>query len=187
MAEIDVCLCALALAMLVIEVGYAAVYDLRTSRIPNRLVLYVVITWFVWASSTTPSIDARIGIVDPCFGILSACVVFIFGFAFTAIFESITGDFGMGGGDVKLLSAIALFLGIDQVFVILLIACVAFVLQSVISMAKSYSRLYCANALGDGDKFNKCNVVEYLQIRMPFGPYICLGTFIVISMHAIGL
>ena len=93
--------CLLALAMLLIAAGWQ---DLQTMRIPNRLPAAIMAAFAVWAVAgwTLGSVSvADLGATSVC-----AAVVFAVGGLVFA-----TGS--MGGGDVKLLTAVTLFAGPD--------------------------------------------------------------------------
>ncbi len=81
---------------------YAGIGDLRTMRIPNRLILLLAVTYFV----AVPL--AGLTLSDVLWAAAGAAFVFLLGFlAFSRGW--------MGGGDVKLLAVAALWLGAGNV------------------------------------------------------------------------
>lgn len=80
--------------------SFAAVNDLLTMTIPNRISLILIVAFFC----VLPL--AGHGVETLASGILGAATVFAVGFALFALNT-------MGGGDVKLLSASALWFGFD--------------------------------------------------------------------------
>lgn len=90
-----------------VAVAWAAVGDLRSFRIPNKLVLLVVGFYPAYLLASPQPVDWLAGLI-------TAAVVFFVGF-----FAFSRGL--IGGGDVKLLSAVALWAGPQQVFPILLL------------------------------------------------------------------
>jgi leader peptidase (prepilin peptidase)/N-methyltransferase len=98
-----------------------------------------------------------------------------------------------GGGDVKLLAALGLFLGVEKGLLCLLVACVVSIL---FMMARCMSRrirtyiterkLVYANELTSEEieetlqpiRCTSKRVAGFLQDTMPFAPFICLGFFV---------
>ena len=79
----------------------ATVSDITTMRIPNKLVLTLLGGYLVMVSFSEMTTSDVVG------GLVAACAVFCLGFmAFACGW--------MGGGDVKLMSATALWLGLPQ-------------------------------------------------------------------------
>ena len=81
---------------------WAAVTDLRSYLIPNRIVLAIVALYPIyWLAGYMGGIP-----VDWSGGVLGAALVFALGFAFFSIGV-------VGGGDVKLAAAVALWTGLN--------------------------------------------------------------------------
>lgn len=128
----------------------ASVTDIRSRTIPNRLVLLIVALWFVWRC-----VSVSIGYAQPAAVVEDALGALLFGvvlLAFVVVSERASGRFMMGGGDVKLLAAVSLFLGVRLVLVALLAACVV-------------SLVFAAARLKRG---------------IPFAPCIMCGTFLAV-------
>lgn len=104
-----------------VAVAWAAVGDLRSFRIPNRLILLVV--GFYPAHLLASPIP-----VDWLAGLICGAVVFFAGF-----FAFSRGI--IGGGDVKLLAAVALWAGPTLVFPVLLLTMVSGGLLALIFLA----------------------------------------------------
>ena len=99
----------------------ASVTDIRERKIPNWLVASIVGLWLVWRTALI-----ALGAVEPVSlaGSFGGAIVFAAGLLIvTAIAERLTGKFMMGGGDIKLLAAVALFLGFNGILVALFVAC----------------------------------------------------------------
>jgi len=101
------------LAGLAIAVLYAAFTDIRSRKITNRLTLAVAAgaPLFWWASGLAPwpGIALQLGL---------AAAMFAFGALMFALRQ-------MGGGDVKLLTAIALWLPPSSFLILMLMICIA--------------------------------------------------------------
>lgn len=100
----------------------ASVTDIRNRTIPNRLVLAVVAVWLLWRCASM-----AIGCAQPSDAVGDVLGALLFGgglLAFVMVSERVSGRFMMGGGDVKLLAAVSLFLGLHLALVALLAACV---------------------------------------------------------------
>lgn len=100
---------------------YLAVKDIRERRVPNKVLLFLVALWVVWR--------AVLAIVDPR---TLATSVFQLGFALVAlsglvavgaIYERLRKKPAMGGGDVKLIAVLALYLGMEGLAVCVIVAC----------------------------------------------------------------
>ncbi len=122
-----------------------AVRDARTLTIENRSVLLLVGLWALWrialgAEAVVNGYDFLIAMVEAApltqvslsDGILGAIVLGGGLLVFTVLWEAATKKAAMGGGDIKLLAAMGLFLGIAGGLVALAIACVVFAIANMI-------------------------------------------------------
>ncbi len=99
----------------------ASATDIRSRTIPNRLVLAVAALWLLWRCAYLALGCAQLS--DIAGDVLGAL---LFGgglLVFVLVSERMSGHFMMGGGDVKLLAAVSLFLGLRLALVALLAAC----------------------------------------------------------------
>ncbi|MCI2240867.1 prepilin peptidase [Adlercreutzia faecimuris] len=103
----------------------AAGDDLRELRIPNGIVAALAAVWIVWriALAATHPEGALVPALSVADGLLGALVLGGGLLAVTLAFEALAGRRAMGGGDVKLMAAVGLFLGIEGGLVCLLTAC----------------------------------------------------------------
>ena len=100
----------------------ASVTDIRERKIPNWLVAAIAALWLVWRI-----VQRVIGTVPMTHFFTDLMAAFVFALALlalTAIAERITGKFMMGGGDIKLLAAVSLFLGFNGMLIALFAACI---------------------------------------------------------------
>ncbi len=165
---------ALFLALLV----YASWVDLRTLRIPDAVILALFGLWVVWR------IPAHFGlIVAPVTfsdGVVGAVLLGGSLLLLTAVYEMITHKRAMGGGDIKLLAMVGLFLGIDGGLLALLVACAASLVLSLVlprfgwSAPESPADLATSNDV-DGDGIP--DLAKPLLLKsVPFGPAIAVGS-----------
>lgn len=141
-------LTAAALAGVAALAGRAAWVDLRQRRIPNAVVLGLAALWLAWrgalgAAAGAAALPAEglvgaaaafgaafaqaapFGLPTAFEGLLAAVVLGGGMLAFALACEALTKREALGGGDVKLMAALALFLGPGRSAVCLLVACVA--------------------------------------------------------------
>lgn len=135
---------------------WAAVSDAIWRRIPNSCVLTVVGLYVVWAA-----LAGGAGVVA---ALLVAALVFAMGFALFA--------FNIwGGGDAKLLAAVALFAGLAHVGTLILVTVLAGGVMAVVSLASRPRRALAIWSLrGQGDWGR----------GIPYGIAIALGAAVVV-------
>ena len=150
------------MVLFVLLVAASAVVDFRERRIPNALVLSVAALWVV----ARIVLGVRVGSASAVFaarmlpwgltafdGVVGAAVLGGGVLLATVAFEAFSGRAAMGGGDIKLLAVVGLFLGWERGLVCLFAACVASVVVSVVRRV--------AGSPGDG--------------TFPFAPAILVG------------
>lgn len=149
---------------------YAAVVDRRTLRIPNKLVVAIFLDWLVWhilrdllprllelgdsgqavgssAGAATgeavhESLLTFLGPADAS-AANGALAAIVFGgglMLFALAYEAVTRKYSMGGGDIKLMAASALFLGLQRSLIALFISCIAAVLTSFAAAIRNRSK-----------------------------------------------
>ncbi len=104
----------------------ACVYDLRERRIPNKLVVGMMALWCLicagWLVASGGAVDARRFMVQ---GFIGALCLGGGSLVLAHVFERISGHLSFGGGDVKLLFVIGLYLGVMGGVSCSLVACIA--------------------------------------------------------------
>lgn len=114
----------------------AAVIDMQTLRIPNALVVGLGGLWVAWrlglalggmfvgadfvTALLAPAPFRGVSLPD---GIVGAVALGGGLLLVTAVYEAVTKKRAMGGGDIKLLGVIGLFLGLERGVICLLAAC----------------------------------------------------------------
>lgn len=136
-------------------VGVAALRDIRTYTIPNSYPI-VVIVLFIFA-------NAFIGLdlETLSFHVISALVALIFGFAL--FFFRL-----MGGGDVKLFAAIALWIPVSDLFSFAAMVTIAGGILSVIVIIRHWIKRRNGDAAAIAQPLGKA--------RIPYGVAIFMGT-----------
>lgn len=132
--------------------------DLKLQIIPNRLTLTIFETGILFAFINV-AINTNVGIntfTNSILGMLVGGGIFL---AITVIGGIIAGKEAMGFGDVKLMGALGLFLGWQN---IIIVSVLAFLLAAIISIGILI--------------FRKKQFNDYI----PFGPFIVIATFFVI-------
>lgn len=165
------------LAFAALLVG-AAVVDLRMLRIPNALVVSLALLWVAWRGGLalggmlvgTDFVTALLapapfkGVSLPD-GIVGAVALGGGLLLVTTLYEAATKTRAMGGGDIKLLAVVGLFLGLERGVVCLLVACVASVLMALILPRTRWG----GKDLAEQEGFYP------IMRELPFGPSIAAG------------
>lgn len=155
----------------------AAVTDMRTLRIPNALVMGMLALWLAWhvamgIGGVATGVDfVTASLAPPPFkgvsapdGIVGAVSLGGGLLLVTAAYEALAKKRAMGGGDIKLLAAVGLFLGLPRGIVCLLIACAASLLLALVLPRTRWSAAIPAPA-PEGR----------IMKEIPFGPSIAVG------------
>lgn len=145
------------LAGLAIAVLWAAITDIRSRRITNRLTLTVaaMAPLFWWASglSLWPGVAIQFGL---------AVAMFLFGAVMFKLRQ-------MGGGDVKLLTAIALWLPPMVFGALMLMICLFNGILTIVMVAR-YRRIHRAG-------------LEARQVQVPYGVSVAVCMLGVLAVH----
>lgn len=158
----------------------AAIIDARKRIIPNGIIIALIALWLIGFVATTavlcttgaPLPDALVAPRPPLdlspVNAIAAALLFGGGslLATTAL-ERTTGRFALGGGDIKLLFAIGLFLGIEREAIALLLACATFIAVTLL-IAVAPSKLRVAAPPSNSRP-------HALSDPFPFGPFLTLG------------
>lgn len=153
----------IALAFFPLTVIWAAIGDLTTMRIPNRLVLTMLLGFVLLAPLVGFTLTQIVS------SVAAAAVVFCLGFAVFALG-------GMGGGDVKLMAVAALWLGLPQVGAFLLWTSLVGALLTVALMA--YRSLPLSRTVLAFDWAYRLHATE---TRVPYGVAIASAALIVFT------
>lgn len=98
-----------------------AIIDIRKRIVPNKLVIGIAGVWLAWRIAL--ALIAPETLSDSA---ISIVVAFTFGgglIAFSVIYERLCGKEAIGGGDIKLLTVVCLFVGIQYTLAVLFVAC----------------------------------------------------------------
>lgn len=155
----------------------AAVIDLRTLRIPNVLIVGLGALWLVWrvalacggmiagtdflTSFLAPDPFKHVSFAN---GIIGSVALGGGLLVVMAVYEAVSKKRAMGGGDIKLLAVVGLFLGIERGIVCLFVACVVCLLFALLWPRVQWGDRSVATESG------------YPVLReLPFGPSIAIG------------
>lgn len=184
-----------AYALLVAGLAVVSVKDARTRRIPNGWVALLMLLWAAWRLvlgfagkymglgfwstllSPAPEVLGRFGLpiygVSLSEGILGALALGGGMLVLSAVYELAMRNESFGGGDIKLMAVVGLFLGWERGLVCLLVACVLSVAYVLVrAVAARARRASAPNASGD-------SAAAPLRTQtMPFAPFITLGVLV---------
>lgn len=175
----------------------ASIIDIQTRTIPNAFVIALAGLWIMWqlalcviaASGIGGAAGAGVngvGITSDAMPIIShagSTLIGAFLFAacllvFVVVCERISGKYLFGGGDIKLLVTLTLYLGVNKMLVGLFVACLvsliyAFIqrLQTIFARTPSAVSVILADAI---------SVTK--PISIPFAPCLTCGTFLALLM-----
>lgn len=202
-----------------------SVIDVQSRRVPNVLAAALGLLWVVWrvvlgfvgehlglgfrAEFLGPAPDVlvppglEIGGISFASGILGSVVLGGGLLVLTTVYELVTHKEAFGGGDIKLMAVLGLFLGLERGIICLLTACVlsiAYVLGRELArrvMARRSSGDREGAARGQGAAASEVSPVSepflsgaikevaaehdrdsLLAGTMPFAPFIALGTLV---------
>lgn len=204
-----------AYGLVVALLGMVAVIDGRTRRIPNALSGALVVLWVLWrfvlglaghymglgfkAEVLGPAPDVvvppglEIGGISFASGILGAVILGGGLLVLTTLYELATRKESFGGGDIKLMAALGLFLGVERGLVCLLAACVFSLVYAAVrallskmrgARVSATSSAQQAPAATGGFKTSGAPPLELgdrdalLAGTVPFAPFIALGTLV---------
>ena len=189
-----------------------SVIDIRSRRVPNGLAAALGFLWVAWrvvlgfagahmglgfrAEFLGPAPDVlvppglEIGGISFASGLLGAVVLGGGLLVLTTLYELIRRKEAFGGGDIKLMAVLGLFLGLERGVVCLLTACllsVAYVLGDRSTGAFASADLAGTGAPSLSEPFLSGAIREVssehdrdslLAGTMPFAPFIALGTLV---------
>lgn len=162
----------------------AAVVDLRTLRIPNIFTLVLFCMWAAWRVAVHfTAAQASVIFSD---GIIAAVVMGGGLLVFTTVYEMITKKRAMGGGDIKILAVVGLYLGVPAGLFCLLVACVVSLILSLVLPRVGWEpprdeALIAASNDVDGDGIPDPAAPVLLK-SVPFGPAIAVGAGVAVVL-----
>lgn len=99
--------------------GYAVTTDIKKRIIPNWVIFSTVLLWAIWQVSLH-LIGSN---TDVCAPVINACIVLAILFISTIAAEKFFDRYLFGGGDIKLVAASTLFLGVQGMLIAVFFAC----------------------------------------------------------------
>lgn len=163
----------------------ASVADLRTLRIPDGLIGALFVVWFAWRAIVHVNgiTDAPISFSQ---GILGAIMLGGGLLVVTTVYEMITHKRAMGGGDIKLLAVVGLYLGATGGLFCLMVACATSLVMSLVLPRLGWKRPQSAEELHASNDVDGDGVpdpaVPILLKDVPFGPAIAVGSLVTVMV-----
>ena len=152
--------------------GIATVCDIKTRTIPHGVPLLLGALWVIDVCSavTTPAKGWEMSVGGSL--MRSACMLMVL-LATSKFFILITKQAGIGGGDIKMLSSLALILGFEDLCVVIFSACALSVMFFFLASFVNTIRKR------EGDKKQRMSSLEAIRkITFPFAPFVSLGVVI---------
>lgn len=157
--------------------AYASSVDLRTLRIPDMIIAALFALWLVWRfAAHCFAVPAPVTFSD---GVVVGVMLGGSLLLVTTVYEMFTHKRAMGGGDIKLLAMVGLFLGVEGGLIALLVACVFSLILSFAlprlgwEMPADEAAAATSNDV-DGDGIP--DLAKPLLLKsIPFGPAIGIG------------
>lgn len=156
----------------------AAVVDMRTLIIPNRLIVGLAALWLAWRVAlgvggalvgadffTAFLAPAPFKGVSAASGIIGSVMLGGGLLVVTAAYEALSKKRAMGGGDIKLLAMVGLFLGPERGVICLLVACFASLMFALVLPRMRW-----------GGKSVTVEAGHPILKEIPFGPSIAIGS-----------
>lgn len=128
----------------------ASISDIRNRIVSNKLVLAIVLIWVLCRGAVIAGTGEAIGnsgdmapliysylataIIDTLASFAVALVTVLILFTSVMFYERIRGKFALGGADIKLIAAIALFVPLDMLLAVVFIACVISLIYALADM-----------------------------------------------------
>jgi len=206
---VTVCVYAVFIGLLIA----AAVIDLRTLRIPDFIVGALFLVWAAWRVAVhflgVPTADNPIFLLSVTLspvpltefvpepveavgppvlsfaeGIMAAIMLGGGLLVITAVYEKFTHKRAMGGGDIKLLAAVGLYLGIEGGIFCLLVSCAVSLVLALVLPRLGWQRPKTVEELTAFDDVDGDGIPDpatpVLLKDVPFGPAIALGAFVTV-------
>lgn len=201
-----------AYGLLILLLGAASLVDACSRRIPNGLVAAMAALWAAWRvalglAGRHTGVGFMAGLVSPApevplpfgmeiageslaGGLIGALVLGGGMLVITAAFEAVARREAFGGGDIKLLAVLGLFLGWERGLLCILAACVISVIYALgVRLIRRVGSLSTAAADDHASSLSVSGSSEaaastsrkgstFAETTIPFGPFIALGTLI---------
>lgn len=123
--------------------------DFDTKLLPNDFVFLVTVLGLLYQASNVESIGLHTAIYE-------SLILFFISYAFISVYSKLRGKLMMGFGDIKLIGALTLYIGMFNAIYAILIACLSGIL---------YYMLLILMKKVDNDK------------TFAFGPFLCFGFY----------
>ena len=206
---VTVCVYAVFIGLLIV----AAVIDLRTLRIPDLVIGALFLVWVTWRlavhflgvptaenpiillSVTLSPVPLTEFVAEPAHaagpvalsfaeGIMAAVMLGGGLLVITALYEKFTHKRAMGGGDIKLLAAVGLYLGIEGGIFCLLVSCAVSLILALVLPRLGWQRPRTIEELTafndvDGDGIPDPATPVLLK-DVPFGPAVAIGALVTV-------
>ncbi len=139
----------------------AALKDYKTFTIPH---LYPLVILMLWPLGLVAALTDFFQPIDVLYSFLTAAIVFICGLLFFALKM-------MGGGDVKLLTALALWINLKNLHIFLFLIVMAGLVYTIWYAGWQY---YKAQQKTESETSSKA-LKSVRKMKVPYGPAIALG------------
>ncbi|MCK5355545.1 MAG: prepilin peptidase [Methyloprofundus sp.] len=153
------------IAIFIVVLLYASIYDLYKTKIPNFLSAFIVALGFLYNYLLT----GNAGLISSFYGLTTGLLATLIFYRF----------FRLGAGDVKLFAAIGCFVGSQLILVIIGYSYIISALLGIV-----YLKLWVPWYQNKRQDSFASNAKSTLSQRIPMAPGISMATFYVLYSHS---
>lgn len=138
-----------------------SLYDIRHRIVPPRCLAILAVLWFIYVGALVLSDGAACALFYGAYGVASGVSIAFALLLFSLAYEQVRKRESLGGGDIKLLAVLALYLGFEGALLCLFAACMIMLICMV----------------------GKKVLTKRVSGCMPFAPFLCVAAVLVFAVN----